>query len=71
MSDERIERDFYSRTEEDQTSLLTHTWCDACQEVDLGMSDPEEYELRNTIFIEGRCLRCGGSVYTELTEDEF
>ncbi|WP_299181775.1 hypothetical protein [uncultured Neptuniibacter sp.] len=72
MSDnERIERDFNLRSEEDKKAFLEQTWCDHCQEVNLGMVEPEEYELNETIFIEGKCAKCGTVILTELTDEEF
>ncbi len=59
MSDERIERDFNARAEEEQQAFLEQTWCDECQEVNLGMKNPSEYLLKGTVFIEGECNRCG------------
>ena len=70
MSDERIDRDFNSRDPKDREELMYHTWCDVCQQVDLGMTDPQEYELHGIVFIEGRCQVCSNPVYTEI-DDEF
>jgi hypothetical protein len=68
---DKIERDFHQRSEEEQASFLEQTWCDSCQEVDLGMTDPEEYELDGKIIIEGKCKKCAGTVTTEIFgEDE-
>lgn len=69
--DEAIERDFYARSEEEQKVFLEQTWCDHCQQTDLGMSEPREYELFGIVFIEGRCNKCGEPVLTELTDDDF
>jgi hypothetical protein len=70
MSDERIDRDFNSRDPKDREELMYHSWCDVCQQVDLGMTDPQEYELHGIVFIEGRCQVCSNPVYTEI-DDEF
>jgi len=67
---EHVARNFFERTEEEQTDFLKFTWCNTCQEVDLGMKDPEEYELEGTIYIEGSCLKCGDKVTTELQFDD-
>ncbi|MBS97147.1 MAG: hypothetical protein CMI01_00505 [Oceanospirillaceae bacterium] len=66
-----IPRDFYARDPEDQKLLLQETWCDHCQQVGLGMTEPVEYELFGIIFIEGKCCQCGETVMTELTDDDF
>jgi len=71
MNDNRVQRDFYARDSEEQQLFLTDTWCDHCQQLGLGMSEPEEYELYGLVFIEGKCNECGEAVLTELTEDEF
>lgn len=71
MHDERIERDFYARSEEEQQAFLQQTWCDHCQEVNLGMQHPREYRLKGIVFVEGDCCRCGNVVITELTDDDF
>ena len=71
MTEDRIERNFAERSSEEQALLLKHTWCDHCQEQDIGMVEPEEYELGGCLFLEGRCLRCASPVYTELTDDDF
>jgi len=68
---ERIERNFELRDAEEKKAFLEQTWCDQCQEVNLGMVEPEEYELNEIIFIEGKCAKCGHVILTEITEDEF
>ena len=69
MSDERVDRDFSLRDPKDREELMHHTWCDLCQQVDLGMTDPQEYELHGIVFIEGRCQVCGNPVYTEIDDE--
>ena len=71
MSDERIMRDFSARDPEERQAFLTQTWCDQCQEANLGMHAVIEYELKGILFIEGKCLRCDQPVLTELTDDDF
>jgi hypothetical protein len=71
MNENRVQRDFYARDSKEQQLFLTDTWCDNCQQLGLGMSDPEEYELYGLVFIEGKCNQCGDTVLTELTEDAF
>lgn len=68
---ERIARDFNARDEDEKKAFLEQTWCDHCQEVNLGMVDPVEYEQNEIVFIEGKCAKCGTVILTELTEDEF
>ncbi len=71
MQDDRIERDFTARSEEEQQAFLQETWCDNCQQANLGMKNPREYLYKGVVFIEGDCLRCDNVVLTELTEDDF
>lgn len=67
----KTERDFYQRDAEEQASFLEQTWCNNCQEADLGMTDPKEYEVDDMIIIEGKCKKCGETVTTEIFgEDE-
>ena len=68
---ERSKRDFYRRSEAEQQSFLTQTWCDACQQPDLGMTDPAEYVQGEMTLIEGKCAKCRALIVTELTSDDF
>ncbi|WP_028669570.1 hypothetical protein [Saccharospirillum impatiens] len=70
MSDERQLRNFHDRDAEEQNAFLENTWCNRCQQVDLGMSDPVEFTLNGRLFIEGQCRVCGETVTTELVEDD-
>ncbi|TXR53360.1 hypothetical protein [Reinekea thalattae] len=72
MSDEneRIARDFSARSAEEQQAFLENTWCNQCQQVDLGMVEPIEYEFLGRIFIEGKCSVCGEPSITEVVDDE-
>ena len=67
---DKIERDFHQRDQEDQASFLQQTWCNQCQKADLGMVEPEEYELDGIVTIEGKCKVCGDTVITELAPDD-
>ncbi len=66
----RIERNFSLRAEDEQQDFLRQTWCNTCQEADLGMTAPVEYELDGRIFIEGQCVRCGDTATTEIVEED-
>ena len=65
------ERDFYSRSQEEQAAFLEQTWCDNCQEPDLGMTDPCEYEQDGVVIIEGKCKKCQQAIITELSDEDF
>lgn len=65
-----IEHDFYQRDPEEQQAFLENTWCNTCMEMDLGMKEPREYEKGGVIYIEGKCVKCGDLVTTELADDD-
>jgi len=71
LEGERTPRDFAARSAEEQQSFLAQTWCNQCQQVDLGMTDPVEFELKGTVYIEGKCKGCGELILTELTDEDF
>jgi len=62
----KVPRDFFARNPLEQSTLLEETWCASCQEADLGMEDPQEYEEAGLVFVIGRCVKCGGVVQSEL-----
>ena len=64
----RETRDFFIRPQEEQADFLQQTWCNSCQQVDLGMKNPIEYEEQGRVFIEGECLKCGTAVTTEVVD---
>lgn len=68
--DERIPRDFYARDPDEQAAFLQNTWCNECQEIDLGMTDPVEYELLDRVYIDGKCAKCGAVTTLEIVEDD-
>lgn len=72
MSDvgEQIARDFFARDLEEQLDLLKNTWCNQCQQIDLGMVNPVEYELLERIYIDGECAKCGEKTTTEVVYDD-
>ncbi|HSG02662.1 MAG TPA: hypothetical protein VLA39_02945 [Marinobacterium sp.] len=71
MSEEKQFFDFSQRSADEQRALLTHTWCDQCQQADLGMIKPQEYVQFGIRFVEGECKSCGQVVFTEISDDEF
>ena len=66
----RIPRDFSKRGAVEQKSILEDTWCDACKEADLGMTNPVEFEENGKVTVEGNCARCGGPIRTTLIIEE-
>ena len=71
MSEEKVvSRDFYARSIEEQQDFLMQTWCNHCQEIDLGMKNPQEFSSESRLWIEGDCLKCGHKTITELVEED-
>lgn len=60
-------RDFWKRAAWEREWLLQNTWCDVCQEADLGMVEPVEYEEGEAVYVEGKCAICAGPVKTHLS----
>ncbi|MCB5162169.1 hypothetical protein [Marinomonas algarum] len=70
LEETKIERDFTARSTEEQKDFLSQTWCNQCMEVDLGMTNPREYESKDRVWIEGECVRCGHLTVTEIVEED-
>ncbi len=64
----RVPRDFFARDWIDQQSICDNTWCNKCDEADIGLLNPVEYEEDGRIFVEGACARCRGTIVTEIKE---
>ena len=64
------ERRFEARPSDEQQWMIENTWCDTCQEADLGIVEPMEFELDDKVFIEGCCKKCGAIVTSEVVEKE-
>lgn len=65
-----VELDFFARPEEEQQDFLSMTWCNECQEMDLGMKHPVEYATDQRHWIEGECVKCSSKVITEIVEED-
>jgi hypothetical protein len=63
-------RDFTARPAEEQRWMLVNTWCDVCNQADLGMTNPVEYEKDEKVYLEGTCCRCGRTVVNLITEHD-
>jgi hypothetical protein len=64
----RVERDFNQRTPQERRWLLENSWCDNCQEADLGMKDPKEYQEDGVLYVEGRCVKCESIIRSSAEE---
>ncbi len=57
-------RNFSDRPDEEQQSLTHDSWCDTCNQPDLGLLEPKEFEEDGEIYVEGLCPKCGSVVKT-------
>ena len=64
----RTSRDFTLRPERERSWICAETWCDRCNQADLGMISPVEFEEDGQIYIEGACRKCSAVVRTYLEE---
>jgi hypothetical protein len=65
----KVPRNFYARSTVEQKLLLRDTWCDVCEEADLGMHSPSESEEDGVISVEGVCAKCGAKIRTQVKDD--
>jgi hypothetical protein len=65
-------RDFSARPAREQQWLTDDSWCDVCNQADLGMREPKEFEEDGKIVVEGLCRKCGSPIrnYVEITQSE-
>ncbi|NLQ16136.1 hypothetical protein HGG82_00680 [Marinomonas sp. M1K-6] len=70
LNDNAVTRDFFARSIEEQNDFLSQTWCNHCMEVDLGMTNPKEFESKDGVWIEGNCVKCGQVTITEIVEED-
>jgi transcription initiation factor TFIIIB Brf1 subunit/transcription initiation factor TFIIB len=61
-------RDFSARSPAEQQMLTEDSWCDLCDEADLGMRDAKEFDEDGKIVIEGLCVKCGSVIRNHLTD---
>ncbi len=50
----------------DKDWFITETWCDYCDEADLGIMEIKLYRENGKEFIEGKCKKCKNTVLTEV-----
>lgn len=62
----KVKLDFDQLSPLEQEWFLTETWCDSCDEADLGIVDPSYYREDGKEFIEGKCKKCGAVQVTEV-----
>ena len=49
---------------------LHDSWCDSCNEADLGISNPELYIEGGRKYISGNCKVCGALCSSEIIEKQ-
>lgn len=64
----RKQRDFLKRSPSERAWFTQNTWCDKCGKPDLNLVNPHEYKENETVFIEGKCSRCGTVVKTKIKD---
>ena len=64
-----VEKTFSARSQEERDAFLKYTWCNTCMEVDLGMEEVKEYQSDDRLWLEGKCLKCGDIIVTEIEEE--
>ena len=62
--------DFTKRSPEEQEWFRTNTYCEVCEQPDLGMVSPIEYMDAGHVFIEGKCSQCGAVVQSEISKSQ-
>jgi hypothetical protein len=68
MKEDRIGRDFSSRDEWDQLDLVSVMWCDYCGKDNVGIDEPDEYEVSGVVYLEGECQECGQTIVSTIPE---
>ncbi|MCH7959835.1 MAG: hypothetical protein IID08_06880 [Candidatus Hydrogenedentes bacterium] len=61
-----LKRKFNLRDEDEQEQLVADVWCPVCEDSDLGVDGPKEFEANGIIFLEGKCARCGSDVVSAI-----
>ena len=65
----KTRRDFFQRNEDERDTLVAEVWCHRCQDVNLGLDEPVEYEGNGMIILEGKCSECGSTVVAEIVQE--
>ena len=50
----------------DKEFFINDSWCDYCDEADLGITEPNIYILDEKQYLEGNCKVCGNKQTTEV-----
>lgn len=67
----REDLDFNSLPESDKDWFLQETWCDVCNQADLGIKEPELYIENNIKYISGKCVVCNTKCVSTITENDI
>lgn len=65
------DRNFNNRSQLERHLLQEDTWCETCNQADLGLVEPREYEEAGEILIEGKCRKCGNRVVSKIIEKQI
>ena len=73
MPNETIKKtlDFNSLSDLDKDFFLNDSWCDKCNEADLGIIEPELYIESEHQYISGKCSKCKEVCISEVVVKEF
>jgi len=61
-------RNFKNRSQEEQESFVSISWCDSCHASGLGMLNPVEFELNGKVYLRGECSRCKNNILSEIIQ---
>jgi hypothetical protein len=56
---------------DDVPEIFNDTWCFTCNQADLGMIEPKEYEEAGEVFVEGKCRKCGNKIVTQIQVEKY
>jgi len=57
---------FLEREEEERERIIAEAWCNKCQDFNLGLDEPCQYEGNGMLILEGKCTECGNTVVSEI-----
>ncbi len=48
--------------------FIENAWCNSCDEANVGIFGPDEFEVYGDKFIRGYCRKCGTKIVSEIIE---
>lgn len=58
--------DFLERLENERLWMSNKSWCEHCQQADLGLIEIVEYIENDFHYLEGKCKKCDNKVINEI-----